>query len=260
MTNAERARSLSAGPPAAGSGAAALQVRGETASRDGVPVLEAQNVTKVFPGTVALKGVDFRIERGRIHALVGENGAGKSTLVNILAGIERPTTGRLVLDGMEAHFTSAREAAGRGIGIVHQELQLFPNLTIAENLFVGSELTNRWGLVDSAAQEKAATDVLGRLGQALDPRTLVAALPLGLQQVVEIARALVHNTRIPDDGRADLGADAAGGPRAVPHHPRSQRARRADCVHLASPRGAAGGGRRGDRLAGWPNCGGGARV
>ena len=196
MTNAERARSLSAGPPAAGSGAAALQVRGETASRDGVPVLETQNVTKVFPGTVALKGVDFRIERGRIHALVGENGAGKSTLVNILAGIERPTTGRLVLDGMEAHFTSAREAAGRGIGIVHQELQLFPNLTITENLFVGSELTNRWGLVDSAAQEKAATDVLGRLGQALDPRTLVAALPLGLQQVVEIARALVHNTRI----------------------------------------------------------------
>lgn len=160
------------------------------------PVLEARDVTKVYPGTVALKGVDFRIETGRIHALIGENGAGKSTLVKILAGIEQPSTGRLSLDGEEIALRSARDAARYGIAMIHQELQLFHNLTIAENLFVGRELVTRWGVVDVQAQRRAAADVLHELGQTLDPATLVGALPLGLQQIVEIARALVLNTRV----------------------------------------------------------------
>ncbi|MGH9160429.1 MAG: sugar ABC transporter ATP-binding protein [Vicinamibacteraceae bacterium] len=170
--------------------------RHQASGRVPASVLEAKEVTKTFPGTVALDRVNFRIEPGRVHALIGENGAGKSTLVKILAGIERPTAGRLLLNGEEVQFTSARHAAACGIGLIHQELQLFPNLTIAENLFVGRERTNRWGLVDTAAQQSAAAAVLGRLGQTLDPSTLVGALPLGVMQIVEIARALVHNTRI----------------------------------------------------------------
>ena len=159
-------------------------------------VLEARGVTKVFPGTVALSSVDFAIRRGHVHALIGENGAGKSTLVKILAGIDTPTSGRLLLDGEGVRFDSVTDAARRGIGIVHQELQLFPNLSIAENLFVGRELRSTWGVVDPRAQHRAATSALARLGQALDPETLVGSLPLGLQQVVEIAKALVQDTKV----------------------------------------------------------------
>ncbi len=161
-----------------------------------LPVLEARGVTKTYPGTAALKGVDFRVEAGRIHALIGENGAGKSTLVKILAGVEQPSSGHLWLDGEAIELRSARDAARRGIAMIHQELQLFHDLTIAENLFVGRELVSRWGLVDVDAQQRAAGDVLHKLGQPLDPTTRVGSLPLGLQQIVEIARALVQDVRV----------------------------------------------------------------
>src|SRR5262245_48634306 len=91
----------------------------------------ARGITKVFPGTTALNDVSLRLEPGRVHALIGENGAGKSTLVNILAGVEQPTSGDLVLDGSVIRFESARDALDRGIAIIHQELQLFPDLTVA---------------------------------------------------------------------------------------------------------------------------------
>jgi erythritol transport system ATP-binding protein len=159
-------------------------------------VLEAEQVTKAYPGTVALKGVDFRLRRGGIRALIGENGAGKSTLVKVLAGVETPTSGQLRLDGAAVRFASARDAAARGIGIIHQELQLFPDLSIAENLFVGRERVSRWGTVQLASQAQAARDVLRQLGQELDPRTRLGALPLGLRQIVEIAKALVHDVRV----------------------------------------------------------------
>jgi erythritol transport system ATP-binding protein len=159
-------------------------------------VLEAEQVTKAYPGTVALKGVDFRLRRGGIRALIGENGAGKSTLVKVLAGVETPTSGQLRLDGGPVRFDSARDAAARGIGIIHQELQLFPDLSIAENLFVGRERVTRWGTVQLASQAQAARDVLRQLGQDLDPRVRLGALPLGLRQIVEIAKALVHDVRV----------------------------------------------------------------
>jgi erythritol transport system ATP-binding protein len=161
------------------------------------PLLEARTITKAYDGTLALSGVDFRLERGRIHALIGENGAGKSTLLKILAGVEQPTAGRLWLDGREILLASARDAAARGIGMIHQELQLFPDLTVAENLFVGRERRTRWGTVDWPAQEEAARGALARLGhQAISPSARLGTLPLGQQQVVEIARALVHQTRV----------------------------------------------------------------
>jgi erythritol transport system ATP-binding protein len=158
--------------------------------------VDAFGITKVFPGTTALSGVDFHVAPGRVHALIGENGAGKSTLVKILAGIERPTAGRLMVNGTDVRFDSVDDAVRHGIGIVHQELQLFPDLSIAENLFVGRERRTRWGLVDANAQQQIAVDRLAMLGQRLDPARLVGSLPLGLQQIVEIARALVTDTKV----------------------------------------------------------------
>jgi erythritol transport system ATP-binding protein len=160
------------------------------------PVLAARGVTRQYPGTTALSGVDFAVHRGRVHALIGENGAGKSTLVKILAGVEQPTSGQLLFDGATVHVASPREAGQLGIDIVHQELQLFPDLSIEENLFVGRERRTRWGTIDRAAQKEAAAAVLEGLGQRLAVERRVGSLPLGQQQIVEIARAVVHETRV----------------------------------------------------------------
>jgi erythritol transport system ATP-binding protein len=160
------------------------------------PVLAARAVTKRFPGTTALSDVDFAVHPGRVHALIGENGAGKSTLVKILAGVEQPTSGELLFAGAPVALTSPRDARALGIDIIHQELQLFPDLSIEENLFVGRERRTRWGTVDRAAQREAAATALGRLGQRLDLDRRVGSLPLGQRQIVEIARAVVHETRV----------------------------------------------------------------
>jgi erythritol transport system ATP-binding protein len=157
---------------------------------------EAHDISKVYTGTTALKGVSFSARPGDVHALIGENGAGKSTLVKILAGVERPTAGRLELDGRQVTFASVREASAAGIGLIHQELQLFPDLSVAENLFIGRERLTRWGSVDMAGQEREARAAFARLGQEVDPRAPVGRLPLGLRQIVEIARALIAKTRV----------------------------------------------------------------
>src|SRR5262245_14823985 len=162
----------------------------------GAPVLDARQVRKVFAGTVALDRVDFPIHAGVVHALIGENGAGKSTLMKILAGIEQPTGGGLALDGHEIALPSPRAASALGIGLIHQELQLFPDLTVEENLFVGRERVTRWGTIDRDAQTRATTDVLARLRHPIAPTALAGDLPLGQQQIVEIARALVHDVRV----------------------------------------------------------------
>jgi erythritol transport system ATP-binding protein len=131
-----------------------------------------------------------------VRALIGENGAGKSTLVNILAGVELPTSGELRLDEAATRFASARDAIDRGIGIIHQELQLFPDLTVAENLFVGRERCTRWATLDRRSEVEATRQVLEKLAHPIDPRTRLGTLPLGQQQIVEIARALVRDTRV----------------------------------------------------------------
>ncbi len=161
------------------------------------PVLEARQIVRVFDGTVALAGVDVRLDRGRVHALIGENGAGKSTLLKIIAGVDAPTEGQLLVDGRPARFVSPRDASARGIAMIHQELQLFPDLTVRENLFVGREQRTRWGTVAWSAQEDAARRTLERLGHgSIPPRARVGSLSLGQQQIVEIARALVHDVRV----------------------------------------------------------------
>ncbi len=148
-----------------------------------------------YPGTLALDNVSFRLSSGRVSALIGENGAGKSTLVKILAGIEQPTRGRLLRDGVEVSIPSVRDADALGIGIIHQELNLCPNLSVAENIFLARELTAR-GLLDKRRQEDRARELLARLEQPIEPAALVGELPLGQQQIVEIAKALARDVRI----------------------------------------------------------------
>ncbi len=159
-------------------------------------ILRAEGITKVFSGTVALDKVDFNVYRGQVNVLIGENGAGKSTLMKILAGVEEPTSGRLLLEGQEVSFKSSRDAAHHGIGMIFQELNLFPNLSVTENIFTARELTTPLKLIDQRAQERITRDLLERLEHPVDPGTLVADLPLGMQQIIEIAKALARDARI----------------------------------------------------------------
>ncbi|CAG7614342.1 sugar ABC transporter ATP-binding protein [Actinacidiphila bryophytorum] len=160
------------------------------------PVLRAVEVTKVYGGTHALKGVSLDIAPGRVTVLFGENGAGKSTLMKILSAVESPTTGLIELDDRVVRFGSARDAADSGISIIHQELSLCANLSIQDNLFLGRERTRRGILVDAAAQRDLARKVLQRLDGTIDAATPVGELRLGQQQLVEIARALLQNARV----------------------------------------------------------------
>ncbi|HEX2909228.1 MAG TPA: sugar ABC transporter ATP-binding protein [Chloroflexia bacterium] len=159
-------------------------------------ILRAEGITKIFGGTVALKNVNFNVYQGKVNVLIGENGAGKSTLMKILAGVEQPTSGRLLLEGKEVSFKSSREAARHGIGMIFQELNLFPNLSVTENIFTAREITSPVKMIDRKAQTQIARDLLARLAHPIDPNTLVSDLPLGLQQIVEIAKALARNARI----------------------------------------------------------------
>ncbi|WP_433380921.1 sugar ABC transporter ATP-binding protein [Actinoplanes sp. CA-142083] len=160
-------------------------------------IVEAHHISKSYGGVRALKDVTFTAYRGKVNVLVGENGAGKSTLMKILSGSEQPTSGEIRLDGEPVTLGSPRAAQALGIGIIHQELSLFPNLSIAENMFAGRELRRGRRFVDSAAQRRRAKEVLARLGQGdLNPDEKVGDLPIGLQQLVEIGRALLEDVRV----------------------------------------------------------------
>jgi ABC-type sugar transport system ATPase subunit len=147
-------------------------------------------MTKRFPGTLALDGVDLVVERGKVHGLLGENGAGKSTLLKILAGDYQPTSGRIELDGDEVHVATPRRAHELGIGIVYQELSLLTNLSVAHNISLGSEPTN--GLaIDERTVAETARQVLARMGlSSIDPEQKVGKIPLAERQLVEIAKVL----------------------------------------------------------------------
>jgi ABC-type sugar transport system ATPase subunit len=159
-------------------------------------VLEAEGITKTFPGVRALNGVSLRVRRGRLVALLGENGAGKSTLMNVLAGVLRPDSGALRLDGHNVSFPHPRAALSAGIGIVFQELNLIPHLTVAENIFLGREPRNRAGLIDYHRLNTDAAAILKRLDLAVAPEALIVDLRLGQQQLVEIGRAISANARV----------------------------------------------------------------
>ena len=165
-------------------------------SPDRSPVLELHGITKTFGGVEALRGVDFILRAGEIHGLVGENGAGKSTLMKIIAGVYADFSGRFALDGREIHFRSVREALAAGIAMVHQELSIAPDLTVAENVFLGSQPVNRFGMVQWRRMAREAGEQLARLGIDVDPLQRMGDLPIGLQQLIEIARVLFSGARI----------------------------------------------------------------
>jgi len=154
-------------------------------------LLRVDGVSKSFGGVRALRGVHFDLRPGEIHALVGENGAGKSTLMRILAGNLRADAGTVELDGWPRRFATPREARSAGISIVHQELSLVPNLTVAENVFAGREPTIRWlGFVDRGRLHEQAGELLRGLGLDLRPQAVVGETSVAMQQMVEIAKAL----------------------------------------------------------------------
>ena len=159
-------------------------------------VLSARAVTKAFPGTVALQDVDFDVHAGAVNVLIGENGAGKSTLMKILAGVERPTLGTITMSGSVVTFASIRDAARQGIGIVFQELNLCPNLSVTENIFLGRDITKAGFHIDRAAQKVRTAELMRRLEHEIDPDALVGDLMIGQQQIVEIAKALAEDARI----------------------------------------------------------------
>ncbi|MGJ4969718.1 MULTISPECIES: sugar ABC transporter ATP-binding protein [unclassified Bradyrhizobium] len=160
------------------------------------PLLELQDITKSFGGVTALRGVDFTLRPGEIHGLVGENGAGKSTLMKIIAGVHTGFSGRFLLDGREVHFSSVRDARAAGIAMVHQELSVAPDLTVAENVFLGNQPTNALGIVQWRRMAREATEQLKRLGIDADPMSRLGDLPIGVQQLIEIARVLFSGARI----------------------------------------------------------------
>ena len=159
------------------------------------PVLEMRHIAKTFGNFHALKGVDLTVFPGEIHALMGENGAGKSTLMKILAGAYTASSGDILIDGKPFHIKGPKDALAAGITLIYQEMQLAPNLTVAENIFLGSELS-RGGLVQRKEMAAQAQAVIDRLGAQFSATDLVMKLTIAEQQQVEIARALHRNSRI----------------------------------------------------------------
>src|SRR5215472_1209299 len=159
-------------------------------------VIEGRNITKRYPGTVALDSVTFRVYRNQVNVLIGENGAGKSTLMRILAGVERPDEGELWLEGSPIVIESPREAARYGIAIVHQELSVLPNLDLTDNIFAGREEVRGRLFVDREHEEQRSTDALRRLRKPMNVRNQAGHLSLGSRQIVELARTLDQKAKI----------------------------------------------------------------
>ena len=159
-------------------------------------LLEIDDVTKSFPGVRALAGVRFDLNRGEVHALTGENGAGKSTLVKILSGVYQPDRGTIRLAGNPVRFLNPTHSRSLGISPVHQELQLEPYLSVAENIFLGRQPEGRFGLIDHGRMIRDASTLLRGLGTDIDPTALVGSISIAQRQLVAIARAVSTEARI----------------------------------------------------------------
>lgn len=161
------------------------------------PILELQNISIRFGSVQALDNVSFDLLPGETHALVGENGAGKSTMMRILAGIYTGYEGQYLVDGKPLHLQSPKDALNRGIGMIHQELSVMPELSVAENLFLGRQLTNWFGAVDWGKMNAVAEEELHKLGfNDIDVRQPLGTYGLGTQQVVEVLRVILSGARV----------------------------------------------------------------
>ena len=160
------------------------------------PVLKIDNVVKTFPGVKALDGACLNVYPGRVMALLGENGAGKSTLMKVMTGIYQKDTGKMFYQGREVAFKGPKDSQEQGISIIHQELNLIPELSIAENIFLGREPLSRFGRIDWATMYARAQELLTMLDVPFSPKTLVGRLSIGEQQMVEIAKALSFSSNV----------------------------------------------------------------
>jgi len=173
-------------------------------------LLDLQGVGKGFNGVTVLDGVDFRLRAGEVMALIGENGAGKSTLMRIVTGIVQPdSASAMMFRGQPVRFAAPRQAIDAGIAMIHQELNLLPHLSVADNIWLGREPRNRLGLIDRGRMRREAKALLERLRQTIDPDCPVGSLSVGQQQMVEIARALSLNAELivmdePTDALTDV--------------------------------------------------------
>ncbi|MCH0567256.1 MULTISPECIES: sugar ABC transporter ATP-binding protein [unclassified Streptomyces] len=158
-------------------------------------LLRIEGIGKTFPGVVALDGVDFDLRRGEVHVLLGENGAGKSTLIKMLSGAYRPDSGRIFAGGQEVRIHGAQDAERLGIATIYQEFNLVPDLTVAENIFLGRQ-PRRFGLIDRKRMEADAARLLDRVGVHVSPRARVRELGIARLQMVEIAKALNLDARV----------------------------------------------------------------
>ena len=160
------------------------------------PLLELISVSKSFGGVAALRDVSFTLRAGEIHGLVGENGAGKSTMMKIIAGVHTDFEGTMKIDGHEVRLRSARDALRHSIGMVHQELSVISDLTVAENVFLGVHPLTSFGTIDWARMNSEAKRLLSSLGLNIDPGRRMGSLPVGLQQLVELSRVLFSGARM----------------------------------------------------------------
>ena len=159
-------------------------------------MLAVENITKKFSGVIALNNVSMEFHPGKVNAIVGENGAGKSTLMKILSGVYSEYEGTVLYKSRPVSFSNVREAQDCGIAIIHQELNLIPYLTIQENIFLGREIVNQWGMLDKKSMRAKSIALLRRLNLNEDPETVVSELKVGQQQVIEIAKALLNDSDV----------------------------------------------------------------
>jgi rhamnose transport system ATP-binding protein len=160
------------------------------------PVVALRDVSKSFGAVRALRGAELDLFAGEAHALVGENGAGKSTLIKVLAGVHRPDRGTVELDGQKVEFSGPSDAKDAGIAVIYQEPTLFPDLSVAENIFVGQQPRGRFGRIDRVAMTTAAADLFARLGVHIDPDRPARGMSIADQQIVEIAKAISLDARV----------------------------------------------------------------
>lgn len=158
-------------------------------------ILKLENITKTYPGVVALNNVSLDLLEGEVHALVGENGAGKSTLIKTCAGAEVPDSGKIIVEGKEYTSMTPKFAENCGIEVIYQEFNLIDELSVAENIFLGSEIRNGV-IIDKKAMVEKSKNLLKELNIAIDPNTLIKDLTVGFQQMVEIAKAFARNAKI----------------------------------------------------------------
>lgn len=159
-------------------------------------MLVAKNISKKFSGVTALSDISLELHPGKVNAIIGENGAGKSTLMKIFSGVHTQYGGEIIYNGKTVKFSSTKEAEDAGIAIIHQELNLVPYLSVAENIFLGREITNALGILDKKQMNEKAKQLLAKLNLTINPDTKIAEIKVGQQQLIEIAKALHSNASV----------------------------------------------------------------